>query len=94
MLSRPVSVPSELMASKDVPSPLNASTSLAATSSAVMVSSVRQSASALSRTSRSIPPSGSGEIAPRTTMSSSASQPAYPGFSISLTSSPDVSESR
>ena len=71
-----MSVPIELIASRWEPSPLNASTSLAATSSAGMVTSVRQSASALSRTSMSNPPSGSGEIAPRTTMSSSASQPA------------------
>ena len=88
-----MSTPIELMASRDRPSPLNASTSLAATSSAGMVTSVRQSSSALSLTSTSNPPSGSGESAPRTTMSSSAIQSAYPGFSISLASSPDVSES-
>ncbi len=39
-------------------------------------------------------PSGSGAIAHRTTRSSSASQPAYPGFSISLTSSPEARCSR
>ena len=86
--------PTELMASSDFPSPVNASTSLAGASSAGMVSSVRQSLSASSRTSRSKPPSGSGAIAPRTTMSSSASQPTYPGFSISLVSSPVFRSSR
>src|SRR5262249_39174638 len=93
LTSRPVSTSIELMASRDRPSPVNASTSLAATSSGGMVSNVRQPSSAPSLPSPSTPPSGSGETAPRTTMSSSASQPAYPGLSISLASSPDVSES-
>ena len=48
--SLPVSVPAELMASREFPSPVNASTSLAGASSAVMVSNVRQSASAPSST--------------------------------------------
>ena len=45
--------PAALTVSSDVPSPLNASTSLEVTSSAGIVSSVRQSASAESRTSTS-----------------------------------------
>ena len=93
-VSRPVSAPAALIISSDRPSPLNDTTSLDVASSAGIVSSVRQSADAESRTSTFKDPSGSGSIAQRTTRSSSASQPAYPGFSISLTSSPVSRSSR
>ena len=87
--SRPVSEPAALIISSDRPSPLNDTTSVDVASSAGMASRNRNSSAPESRTRTLNDPSGSGAIAHRTTRSSSAIHPAYPGFSISLTSSPE-----
>ena len=93
-VSRPVSEPAALIISSDRPSPLNETTSVEVASSAGMVSRCRNWSSAVSRTSTLNDPSGTGAIAHLTTRSSSATQPAYPGFSISLTSAPEPRSSR
>ena len=89
-----MSAPTELIASRDRPSPLNATGPLVSASSAEMASSGRQSSVALPRTMTTMPPSGCGAIPARTTSSLSATQPMNPGFSTSLTSSPVVRLSR
>ena len=92
--SRPVLAPTELSASSEPPSALNAIGWLVSASSAAMVSSGRQSWPASSRIMTTMLPSGWGAMPHRTTSSASATQPMKPGFSTSLTSSPVTRSSR
>ena len=86
--------PTELIASSEPPSALNATGPLVSASSAAIDSSGRQSWPASSRTMTTIPPSGCGAMPQRTTSSASATQPTKPGFSTSLAISPLTRSSR
>ena len=86
--SRAAFASSGVMPSSQRPSALNETTSEAVTSSAGMVSSCRQSSSIRSRTMSRMSPLGSGAKPARTTISSSASHPANPGFLTSRVISP------
>ena len=91
--SRPVLAPTELMASSEPPSALNAIGWLVSASSAAMDSSGRQSWP-VSRTMTTMLPSGCMAMPHRTASSASATHSMKPGFSTSLTSSPVTRSSR
>ena len=93
-MSLAVSAPTELVPSSELPSALNAIGSLVSASSAGMVSSGRQSASAVSLTRSTMLPSGCGAAVALTASCASATQPMKPGLSTSLVSSPVTRSSR